>query len=1150
MEPLSGSVTNIEQWFHQNTNIIEALFRNIDNFRIKALIYLKVKYVKIDRQTAQVTERVEFHIPSSSATEVVDFQTWLNFHVKGLELNVDKFNERESGLVFESIDSASIKITLLENFSGQGSFKLPKALLDKKAVINVDCESQCFKYAVLSILHYEDVIHMRHRISSYKEWEDELNFEGCNVNEMKIKDIEKFEKLNQIKVNVHVWEKGLKGVRYNSRSSCYERVVNLLIVNGEEYQRWHYCAIPKISRLYSHLKTSTKSELYYCDRCIRSFWSKEKFITHYEWCKRGKLQMERMPTEKEFLYKDNGDELSPLRVIYADIECYIDNNEHKPAAISCYEVWHSHFQNKMNKMYTWSGEDCIHKFLQFLEKAVKFQQKHETELQRKSMKLTNEDLQNYDSCTVCPKCNKTFDDDKVKKVRDHDHITGKFRNALCSKCNFSFRLKRRVLPVIFHNFKGYDSHMIIKGGLNEMKFWQLDVIAQTREKFMAMTARVPVDKTKEDKTVFFDIKFLDSFQFMSASLSSLVQNLESLPLTQDLKKQYSTLTDEIIKRKGVFPYSYFDSLSKLDETSLPSIDKFKNDLSKEECTLSDYEHAIKAWAKFNCQTFHDYMIAYLKLDVFLLADVFQEFRRVALEEDKLDPVHFISLPAMSFKSAFKMTGESIHLLQDPEMYNLFERGIRGGLTFVNKHRTKSEIVDNSQIHLKYYDQNNLYGSALSKPLPHSEFSWLNEDEIKYFSSSQNIMSISDEGDWGYYFEVDLIYPDSLKDETVDFPLAPESGEVSEDMLSDFMKTFHADLEKYGQPQYKPCRKLLLTQYDKQNYLVHFCILKFYLEMGMILQKVHRVIKFRQKAFLKPYIDSNSQKRTLAKNAFEKDFYKYKNNSLFGKTMEDVRKRINYKLMNCEDDKFDKAISSPLYIDRDIIHGNFTGVKLMKHEVILCKPIYIGQAVLDYSKLEMSQLFYKILKPCPLIKDIRLLGGDTDSFFLSIATDIDLNFNEIGKSLEKYFDTSNYNPNHPLYSIKNKAKLGCFKDETAGKEIQEMILLRPKMYSMKYKDSKDSIKRAKGISKCIVKNLKHRTYRRAFKNKNITYVNMTILKSNHHNVKTHTFNKRALSAWEDKRCWLSHNTSLPHGHPDTNIPPPKKMKLTLPTSGDI
>ena len=157
-------------------------------------------------------------------------------------------------------------------------------------------------------------------------------------------------------------------------------------------------------------------------------------------------------------------------------------------------------------MHVFQGNDCIEKFLSYLETAVKFQHNRDSELARKSMNLSQEDKLKFDSCEFCPKCNAKFDE-KTVKVRDHDHISGKFRTALCSKCNFSLKLRRRVLPVIFHNFKGYDSHMILKGGLGNMKNSKINVIAQTREKFMSMNVQVPVDKTKMDKTVYFNIKF-------------------------------------------------------------------------------------------------------------------------------------------------------------------------------------------------------------------------------------------------------------------------------------------------------------------------------------------------------------------------------------------------------------------------------------------------------------------------------------------------------------------------------------------------------------------------------------------------------------------------------------------------------------------
>ena len=670
---------------------------------------------------------------------------------------------------------------------------------------------------------------------------------------------------------------------------------------------------------------------------------------------------------------------------------------------------------------------------------------------------------------------------------------------------------------------------------------------------MILTIQIPVDKTKEGKTVYFSVNFLDSYQFMSSSLAKLVNNLESLPLTETLKSTYPKVDNTLIRRKGVFPYSYFDSLTKLYETCLPPREAFVNDLTDEECSVEDYAHACTAWKQFECHTFGDYMKSYLHLDVMLLADVFEEFRRVSLAQDGLDPVHFVSLPGLSFLSAFKMTGETIHLLQDPNMYNMFERGIRGGLTFVNKHKVVKESYttesgEQESVHLAYIDANNLYGSALSKPLPHSDFEWV--EDVTPFTTAEAILSLHDEGEFGYLFEVDLHYPTSIHDKTADFPLAPESDFVHPSMFSDFMSEFYYTLEEnFNKPAYKPCRKLLLTQYNKEHYIVHFVILKFYLKMGLQLRVVHNIIKFKQKRWLEPYITYNSQQRAQASNAFEKDFYKLKNNSLFGKTMEDVRKRISYKLVT-DVDKLLNLTNNPLFHDRDIINEDIVGVHMIKPKVTLDKPIYVGQAVLDYSKLEMYHLFYTILPACPLIKKLQLVGGDTDSFFLAITTDSKHSLHDVFSTMTNYLDASNYPTDHPLFSVTNKAKLGCFKDETGGQLLEEMILLRPKMYSMKFADEPSSIKRAKGISRSIVSQMSHQDYRNAYDHKTETHVNMTILRSKLHTINTITFRKRALSAWEDKRVWLSANESLPHGHVDSPVPPRKRCRVSLPPSGDV
>ena len=661
------------------------------------------------------------------------------------------------------------------------------------------------------------------------------------------------------------------------------------------------------------------------------------------------------------------------------------------------------------------------------------------------------------------------------------------------------------------------------------------------------------------KTVFFDLVFMDSFQFMPSSLSSLVGNLGSLPHTRrNITRDFPSIDDNIITRKGVFPYSYVDSPNRLSETQLPDRSKFTNDLTKEACSEEEYDHARLAWSDFQCRNLGDYMKRYLELDVYLLADVFEAFRELSLEEDGLDPVHYVSLPGQSYDSAFKRTGAKIHLLQDAEMYTTFERGIRGGLTFVNKHLIESQVLPEvgslpaRKVHLAYIDQNNLYGSALSMPLPYADFEWLGEDEIEHFSDPANIIGLDVKGEIGYLFDVDLDYPESLHDRTADFPLAPESGEVTQDMLSPYMKDFYARLSEVRgtSANFKSCRKLLLTQQHKTDYICHFAILRFYLKMGMVLKRVNRVIRFKQRRFLKPYIDYNSEKRARASNAFEKDFYKLKNNCLFGKTMEDVRKRQDYRLVT-DPHKFSKLADSPLFIDRDIITDDIAGVKMMKNKVVLNKPIYVGQAVLDYSKLEMYKLFYKKLPACPLIKKLELAGGDTDSFFLSITTDLGVELTDVFQSLGQYFDSSNYEGTHKAFSVLNKARLGCFKDECRGNTLKRMILLRPKMYSMEYvNDSLASINRGKGLSKSVVAAYLPSDYLSAYEEAKEIWCSMTILRSRCHTIQTVTLNKRGLSCWEDKRCWLSPNESVPYGHYSSGVPQAKRRRLEMPQYGDV
>lgn len=1155
-------------YFDMSADLFSNLFTTLSSsYVIRARMIARGRFFKMD-EAGRIIEEVYLYYPSYEQ-ELITAE-WYEKHSRRIINALETMNHNSSNLTFDCIERVYLKLTMSDNINGQGVFALPPKLAQKKgAIVNVNSQSKCFKYALLSILHFNDVkFNQRMNQDSYKEWEDELDFGELDIDKVSLNDIPKIERLLKIKINIHVWEgASTLTIRYNSRHTIAPRTVNLLLVAYQGLQ--HYCGISSLARLYRDPKDTHSSR--FCERCCRKFSTggtksansvQQDLDEHYRYCNDGLLQIESLPKEKHYSYTNFSAEESPVVVCYSDIECYItpQDKKHVPFAIGAYSVYHEHFTAKRNaeSMRTWTGEKCLQDYLKYLDRFVKELDSQIDKISNESMIIDPQEQSEFNKALHCPRCKTQFTrEGKHIKVRDHCHITGRYRGPLCHICNSRLRLKRRILPVVFHNFKGYDGHLICKQAIGEMPGWHLSVIPTTHEKYMSVRVNVEVGRNYNGRKRFFQIIFLDSFQFLSSSLANLSANLDSLPFTEfRMRSRFPDISDVVIRRKGVFPYSYFNSPSRLQESCLPPIKAFYDELSGEECSSEDYAHAQRAWVELGCRTLREYLVRYLHLDIYLLTDVFEAFRKVSLQEDGLDPVHFVSLPGLSYASCFKMNRETIDLLQDVDMVRLFERGIRGGLTFVNRHKLQAHIPElnnnhDENIHLAYIDQNNLYGSSLCRPLPHSEFTWVSEDELQQLSDPTKIQNLDDEGDYGYLFEVDLEYPSELHDATVDFPLAPETDFVDTDLFSTHMMEYYKSLciTRGVQNRYVANKKLLLSQFDKESYVCHYAILKFYLAMGMKLLKLRSAIRFRQKRFVEPYIRYNSNKRSLAHNAFEKDFYKLKNNSFFGKTMESVRHRIDFRLVN-NFEKLERLASSPLFIDRNIFSDNVVGVHMFKSKVVLDKPVYIGQAVLDYSKLEMYNLYYNILRKCPLIRQPELVGGDTDSFFLALHTDKNISLSDVFSSLDIHFDSSNYPPDHPLYSTLNKAKLGCFKDEAAGKLIEEMILLRPKMYSMKFLGQGTSIKRAKGISRHLVASTTHESYRNVFDNQTESTYEMTILRSQLHTIQTTTFKKRGLSAFDDKRCWLDSNISVPHGSYLSDLPRKRRRVIVTPVSGDI
>ena len=344
-----------------------------------------------------------------------------------------------------------------------------------------------------------------------------------------------------------------------------------------------------------------------------------------------------------------------------------------------------------------------------------------------------------------------------------------------------------------------------------------------------------------------------------------------------------------------------------------------------------------------------------------------------------------------------------------------------------------------------------------------------------------------------------------------------------------------------------CKKLVCNLYNKKKYVAHINTLKQALNHGLKFKKIHRVIEFNQEAWLKPYIDVNTELRKLAKNDFEKDLFKLMNNSVFGKTMENIRKHRDIKLVTTNR-KRSKLVSEPNYHTINLISEDLSIIEMKKTKVKMNKPIYLGLSILEISKILMYEFWYDYMKP-KYNNDVKLCYMDTDSFVMHIKTN-DF-YKDIASVVENRFDTSNYEVNtseataettaepsslersalarRPLPTGKNKKVISLIKDELGGKIIMEFVTLRPKTYSFLTDDGKED-KKAKGTKKCIIKKMiKFNDYKKCLLNGEIILKSQQRFLSNKHDVYTENVNKIALSN-DDKRIVLSNKiTSYPYGY---------------------
>ena len=737
--------------------------------------------------------------------------------------------------------------------------------------------------------------------------------------------------------------------------------------------------------------------------------------------------------------------------------------------------------------------------------------------------MCDDDWSRHRSAVTCQNCHTHFTHQN-HKVRHHCHVTGQYLFPACNNCNLQLKPqkctdKKYFLPIIFHNLTNFDAHFVIK-------FFDKQYTSRRSNKNGKISYDdvkiIPLNGERFLQFQIGNLKFLDSFQFLSTSLENLVALLLKSG-KQNFSHTVKYMGDnEFTFSKGVYPYNHMTDRSKFEESQLPPIEKFYNTLTDEPLSAEDYERAQHIWNFYNIQNLRQYHDHYLKSDVLLLADVFEHFRHDVLQKHGLDCLYFPTLPSLAWSIALKHTGIELDLITDPEAYLMIENSIRGGISTISNRYAKAnnpytiDGYDPEQptSYITYLDANNLYGLAQSQPLPVGDFQFLTPDEISKF----NVMDIPQDSPTGFIVDCDLEYPSTLHNSHSDYPLAPEHLTVTKDMLSPFAQNL------IGQG-WQPTKKLIPNLYDKTNYVTHYRNLQFYISHGLVLTKIHRVLSFTQRPWLKSWIDLCTTQRQNAKSEFESDLSKLQANATFGKTMEQVRNRVNIRLI-ADPAKLRKAVSKPSYREAKIINPDLVMVRAARQKILLNKPIAVGFCILELSKLTMYQFFYDYLKP-KYQERCMLLFTDTDSFCCQIET-TDL-YKDMSEAMD-LFDTSNFDTDHPLYSKQNYRVLGKMKSETGSTPPLEFVGLRAKMYSLSCGNK--SQKKAKGIKKHYVKkHLRHHSFLNVLKNvTSTTNAKFRIFRSTNHVINTVEINKLCLTALDDKRYILEDGErTLAYGH---------------------
>ena len=560
---------------------------------------------------------------------------------------------RDSKFVFDGIIRMDIDFHRLNLTRGSSYVPLPDWLAKKGAIINPkNSDMECFKWAVIAAMKWKDIGDHPEQISKLRRYEDDFNWDGIKF-PASTRDIKRFDSRNEITINILAFEN--KKVYTCRKGKEYDRVANLMLITDDSEK--HYIVIKSLRRLLSRRNGKHKEPQHFCINCPQGFREKKSRDEHYVYCRSNEAVRIEMPNAKPIVeYLDGQYQFKVPFMMHADFESTLEPtqgasndpnvsstrgvNVHTPSGCCVYSKFA--YGLVTNPLSQHRGSDCIKKFCEHIISEAK--RLYNSFPERPVAPLTKSQLKEDKQATKCHICFKPFSE-KKRIVRDHCHYTGLYQGAAHSLCNLRYKIPNYI-PVVFHSLAGYDAHLFDR----ELAKYTtgIGVIAKNTEDYISFSIKVEVDKYIDkggnEHIKEMELRFIDSIKFMSSSLDSLVNNLARGGHEFWEFEPYNDHQHKLLIRKGIYPYEYMDSWDRFKETSLPSIERFYSSLNMSGISDSDYEHACSIWREFGIRSMGEYHDLYLRTDVVLLANVFESFRRVCLENYGLDPSHFYTAP--------------------------------------------------------------------------------------------------------------------------------------------------------------------------------------------------------------------------------------------------------------------------------------------------------------------------------------------------------------------------------------------------------------------------------------------------------------------------------------------------------------------------